>query len=225
MRQTIGRRMLQAALGMWMLAGVAEQAGAAPITVLNPSFENPVLGGPSAFTNAPIPNWAGSAFRGVFWPTAGDTTPVPDGNQVAYIFGAGAISQDLGVAVQIGATYQLDLWVGTQSGFAGSYLVRLLAGGSTVLAASSGTPSTTGSMFPVTLSGSGAGSGNVSVELDSTSGQVLFDMVQVQVQTSGTGAPEPATTIGVLLGLAVLWRWRSAGETATPAPAPSRASR
>jgi hypothetical protein len=209
------------------LMGAAGQAGAVSITVLNASFENPALS-PGQFTNAPIPNWVGSAFRGVFFPgVPSDVSFVPDGNQVAYIFGAGTISQDLGVAVQAGVPYQLNLWVGTQSGFAATYLVQLVAGGSsTVIASDTAALPGSGVLLPVSISGLGAGTGNLTVVLTSVNGQPLFDLVQVSSSQS-SAAPEPASITGLILGLAALG-WvqylRPIVERARLVPVPNRVS-
>ena len=186
--------------------GCLGSAAATSFSVVNFSFESPALAGPNAFTNSLPTGWSGvtSSQIGVYWPTPADMPAPADGNQVAYIFGTGFLYQDLGVAVQSGVNYELDVWIGMQAGFPLNYTLELLAG-STPFASLSGSRSVTGAMTLATLTGAGAGTGNLGVKLISTGGQPLFD--NVQVQSLDSAAPEPASVAFISLGLGALaWR-------------------
>jgi hypothetical protein len=113
---------------------------------------------------------------------------IPDGKQVAWL-SHGSLFQDLGVAVDPNATYQLNLSVGTEFDFPAAtdnYQVSLVAGGpsGTVIAQASGTLQAKTSWVPFSISGKGAGSGNVGVLITTSTGQPLFDNVQVQAISS-----------------------------------------
>lgn len=199
-------RITSRAAGIGLLLLAWQHATAGPLTVNNFSFESPALSSPGV--SSPIPGWTGSG--GVFRPLIGvHVAAVPQGSQVGYILGAASMVQDLGVAVQVGLSYQLDVYVGTQINFSGAgYLVELLDGGSTVFASASGVRAMTDPFVLVSASGVGAGTGNVRVRLTSTNGQPLFD--NVQVQTLDSPVPEPSTFVVTGLGLVLLSRpmWR-----------------
>lgn len=190
-----------------LLAGAG--ASAAPLNVLNFSFETPVQSA-GGFNNF-IPDWTMSGFGGVFRPNVGvQVFSVPDGSQVAFLGFPASIFQDLGVPVSIGETYQLDVLVGTEVNFrGGSYTVELLAG-ATTLASFTGANNQTDPFIPISISGVGTGSGNIGVRLTSNGGQPLFDNVRVQ---AGSSVPEPATWTALPLGFALfsilkVWRRR-----------------
>lgn len=101
------------------------------VTVLNPSFEEPVVP-PSGFTSGVITDWTLSGVEGgVFHPTAADfpaTGGAPDGLQTAYSRGA-TISQVLSDVLSEGNyTLQVDVGNRTSQPFPG-YTIQLLAGG------------------------------------------------------------------------------------------------
>jgi hypothetical protein len=224
-----------------LLVGGAGRAKAdLVIPVANSSFESPTLtlGG---FTNDSIPGWtstsmAGTAF-GVFFPTMSGAAPElvgfpPDGNQVAYINGIAAISQDVG-PVAAGATYTVSFFVApraelTMMGETEGWQVQLLAG-TTPLTPTSGTSSgtvTEGSDvgFALTATSFTAtaplnATGDLFIQLSGTgpgSNQVLFDKVSLSESTVTT--PEPSTLLlagtGAVLGLGALWRSRRRGDLA-----------
>src|SRR5262249_1667462 len=123
---------------------------------------------------------------------------VPDGKQVAWLY-HGSLFQDLGVAVDHSATYQLNLSVGTEFDYPAAtdnYTISLVAGGAsgTVIAQASGTLLAKANWVPISISGQGAGSGNLGVLITTTTGQPLFDNIQVQ----STGAQAPPTLLATL---------------------------
>jgi hypothetical protein len=81
----------------------------------------------------------------------------------------------VGVPVTAGATYKLDVFVGSRlEGFAAHYLVELLAG-STVLGSASGIVAPgTGNFFNVEVTAVGAGSGDLSILLSETGKSQTF---------------------------------------------------
>lgn len=107
------------------------------IFVANSSFE-----GPSFVSGAfgAADNWGSSGSGGAYRPGL-IVADVPDGDQVGFagnIAIAGSLFQNLGVSVIPGATYNLDLLVGSRNdGFAANYLVELYAD-STLVASASG---------------------------------------------------------------------------------------
>jgi hypothetical protein len=176
-------------------------APASPITVVNSSFENPILGGPGAWTNS-IPDWVITGFAGTFRPAVGtQVLSVPAGDQVAFLGNGASIFQDLGVLAALGETYTLDLFAGTERTFAfGAYVIELLAG-NTAIASRSGTNSQTDPFILISLAGTGTGAGNLGVRITATGGQPLFDEILVH---DGTDVPEPATWMLVPIGAALL---------------------
>lgn len=206
--QTIDRGNRQTLSGiavMSMLVGASGIAWAAPITVANHSFENPATAGSPT-------SWTTVGNVGVWRPNVGtQVNSIPDGLQTVYIFGAGSVSQNLGVAAQIGTIYYMDVWVGTQINFTGgSYSVALLEG-NTVIASASGTRNQTDPFALISISGTAAGNGSLQVRLSSISGQPLFDNVQVQPDNPiQQGVPEPSTLALIGLGgLCLAWRKRT----------------
>ena len=114
-----------------------------------------------------------------------ETNYVPNGLQAGFAgsLSPGSLFQDLGVGVTDGASYQLDLFVGSRlEGYAAHYLVQLFAG-TTVIGSASGTIATgTGNFFAVQINSSGVGSGDLAIKLSETgNGQSLFDDVSLQI--------------------------------------------
>jgi hypothetical protein len=181
--------------------GSCLSAPAATITVVNSSFENPILGGPGAWTPS-IPGWDITGFAGTFRPAVGtQVLSVPAGDQVAFLGNGASIFQNLGVVAALGETYTLDLFVGTERTFTfGAYVIELLAG-NTAIASHSGTNNQTDPFIPISLSGIGNGDGNLGVRITATGGQPLFDEILVQ---GGADVPEPATWMLVPIGAALL---------------------
>jgi hypothetical protein len=204
------RTMWRAILVMTSLApfalGYSSSANAGPISVVNASFENPVVAAGSASPG--VPGWTVTGTGSVFFPVAGEANHAPDGNNVAATGtnAPGAIFQDLAIPVVVGHQYELDVFVGTRAdGFTSHYLVELLAG-ATTFASQSGIPTTDGSFFAVTVSGIGSGSGDLGVRLGETGqGQTLFDNVRVlDLGPPTTGViPEPSSII--LSGIGALY--------------------
>jgi hypothetical protein len=196
------RSMWRAILVMTSLApfalGYASNANAGPLSIVNASFEDPVLS-PGGVSNG-VPGWTVTGSGSVFFPVAGEANHAPDGNNVAATGtnAAGAIFQDLGIPVVVGHQYELDVFVGTRAdGFASHYLVELLAG-TTTFASQSGTPTADGSFFAVQVLGVGSGSGDLGVRLGETGvGQTLFDNVRVLDNSASTTGviPEPSSII------------------------------
>ncbi|MBL8176318.1 MAG: PEP-CTERM sorting domain-containing protein [Bryobacterales bacterium] len=195
------RPLLSLSAALLALLALHPALHAGPLTVSNHSFESVALASPGVGTAT---GWTPTGTGGVFRPIVGThVNSIPDGLQVGYIFGSGQMIQNLGVAVQLGVTYQLDVYVGTQINFAGaSYLIELLDGGSNVIASASGTRQQTDPFVQITASGIGVGTGNVRVRLSSTGGQPLFDNVRVQTLDPSPGVPEPSTLAFATLGLA-----------------------
>jgi hypothetical protein len=170
-----------------------------PVAVQDNSFETPALTSPGGWTSSAPPGWTLTGQGGVFLPTVGtQVISIPDGRQVAWLYN-GSLFQDLGVAVDQSATYQLNLSVGTQFGYPAptdSYQVFLVAGGATgtVIAQASGTLQANTSWVPISISGHGAGSGNLGVLIKATGGDPLFDNIQVQ----SSGAQAPPTLLATL---------------------------
>ncbi|MHB8971675.1 MAG: hypothetical protein ACYC3X_11935 [Pirellulaceae bacterium] len=120
------------------------------ITIVNPSFEDPLLS-----NNNAVADWNGWQIFGAspggtwnineseFW-----NVPAPDGNNVGYLAGAGAPGESasgtqlLGVNLVADSNYQLSFFVGHPIGYGATlgtqYAVDLRAGGN-VLASVSGT--------------------------------------------------------------------------------------
>lgn len=184
-----------------LFVGSGLRAPAAPITVVNSSFENPVLGGPGAWTGS-IEGWVITGFAGTFRPAVGtQVLSVPAGDQVVFLGNGGSILQDLGLSAAFGETYTLDLFAGTERTYTfGAYVIELLAG-NTAIASHSGTNNQADPFIPVSISGICTGAGNLGVRITATGGQPLFDEILVH---GGADVPEPATWMLVPIGAALL---------------------
>jgi hypothetical protein len=160
------------------------------IPVANYSFENPVLSSGNFTTTSP-PGWTLSGLGGVSHLVVGtEVNSVPDGVQVGYAgntVGGGSLFQDVGVPVRVGATYTLDVYVGSRKeGYSAHYLVELLAGSATIGSASGTVSPGTGDFFNVSIVAVGSGSGDLRIRLTETgSSQTLFD--DVRLAQAGAG--------------------------------------
>ena len=71
-----------------ILLALSASVGAAPVTIVNASFEDPALPTPDDWTDVAPPGWTqvGADYVGVWHVTLGDFDPVlaPDGQNVAY---------------------------------------------------------------------------------------------------------------------------------------------
>jgi hypothetical protein len=191
-------------------AASASRAGSIP--VVNASFEEPSYA-PNGF--GPATGWvsSGPGGGGAFHPVIGTSVnSVPDGVQVGYagdFSNAGALFQDLGVGVVDGATYDLTLYVGSRKeGTDATYLIELLAGGSTIGSVSGEVSTGTGDFFTVSLTATGAGSGDLGIRLSQVGpGQTLFD----ELQLTASAVPEPSGLVMLSAGPLVLlmgYGWR-----------------
>src|SRR5436305_1085364 len=77
-----------------LMVWAAFPGAATVLTVLNPSFETPTFG-PGGFAFG-VTDWSSTGGGGAFRPNVGtEVNSVPDGSQVAFIFGTGNLFQDL----------------------------------------------------------------------------------------------------------------------------------
>ena len=160
-----------------------------PITVMNPSFETPPLGGfpgscgPSCSFGAGVPGWTVSGNGGELRPGPGGGTlfnTIPDGITVAFS-NSGTISQTVTPTVEPGVTYVLTVDLGRRSDSAFTSSAELLAG-TTVVATAIGIVPTAGnwSPFTATFTGSAADAGEpITIRLLSTGRQSAFDDVRL----------------------------------------------
>jgi hypothetical protein len=124
-----------------LVVSLAGPADSALLTVINPSFENPVLGDGSWNTTAPTGwNLSGAGgvvnFRDAFYYLRYDV-PEPDGNQLAWIRN-GNMTQTLADNLAANTEYALTVYIGNRKDnlYIDHYEIQLLAGG--VMIASSG---------------------------------------------------------------------------------------
>ncbi len=211
------------------LALSAHYAAADPITVLNPSFESPVLAATGNSNNGPIDNWTitsfGSAAAAGVWylPDAPYfTVNAPDGNQVAFIYGGtgvtggGSIAQTTSSLFQSGTNYTLSFYVG-QLALAGG----LTYPGTVDAILYEGSTSNVLATFPVTAPLSGPGSfqldsftlpaeanpyasGDIGIEFSAAGGSgsfVTFDDVSLNASAAAAAIPEPASLLFLAAGL------------------------
>jgi hypothetical protein len=185
------------------VALMGASAWADGVTVQNASFETTnTLGTPCgtgcAYNSGPIPGWTILAgLSGSWQPNATYfNLPLPDGNIVAYTYGA--IVQDLG-ALTANTNYTLSVFVGDRlDGQSGNYLVGLI-GGDSLMCSSGGASSAIGSGFfaqkTCSFSTGSAPLGDLSIVLESTGGgQSDFDKVSVST-------PEPSSVLLLGAGL------------------------
>jgi hypothetical protein len=113
---------------------------ATPITVANPSFEQPALT-PGAFVysaNGAIPGWStsatGGADRGVWF----RATPGIDGNQIGFAYAGNSFAQALSHAIEPSTDYAFSFLHGVYGSAAAVLTVELWAGGSVAAGAVTG---------------------------------------------------------------------------------------
>lgn len=188
--------------------------GATSVSVVNASFESPVLSPSPGYTNDSVSGWTidGSANFGAgiqLFTTASfdsaDPLPAPaDGNQALYIAHGDTVYQDVG-ALLADTTYDLTLAVGQrlESANQGGGIFELVNGSTdagTVLVASTLDTPTAGTfnLQSISFTTGNAVSGDLSIVLKQTSGnQVIFDNVQLTDQA----VPEPTTMAFFIFGL------------------------
>lgn len=110
----------------------ATTASAGVVTVVNASFEDPVVSGPSWITDTATGWQTNPGQSGVLNPTAGGFGgAAPDGIQVGWTLGNASLIQDVGAVIAAGQTYTLSVDVGARSdGVAfGNYQLILGYGG------------------------------------------------------------------------------------------------
>jgi hypothetical protein len=202
------------------------QVRAASISIINNSFETPVITAGVGFTsNNIITGWTTSpgsvqgllnplqaqtfaannstALNGTFFNTG---VGAPNGSQIA-VSNGGTISQTLtGTTLQADTKYTLSASVGrrTITTTFPSYNIQLLAG-STVLASKNNIIPNLGQFAPVTFSYTTVGigtlpSGDLRIVLTSGGNQVGFDNVTLDASSD---IPEPSAILG-LLGFGLL---------------------
>ena len=198
---------------IWCIIGILSMilfaqgvAWGTPLTVLNPSFEYPALS-PAAW-NFTISDWVQSGQSGVWYPGAGYFNGLPpDGNQVAYLNGAGTvISQTLTATPLLpNATYTLQVDLGSRLDtypFPPGTTVALYAGNNLLVSDSPSAPTqgywkTDTVTFTSTSITPGIGQ-NLKIVLTSAGTQADFDNVRLNY------VPLPPTVLLLGSGLAGL---------------------
>jgi hypothetical protein len=194
-------------LACFISLSIISPAFADTIPVANASFEitNPLTitcGAGCAYNNGPIPGWTISGGEQGSWQpsSAYFSSPVPDGNIVAYSNG-GTISQTLSTAPVIDTTYTLSVDVGHRlDGGVTNYAISLFSG-STFLSSITGSngviPIGTFADETLTYTFTGVPSGNLGIVLTSAGGQSDFDNVRLMA----TPTPEPGSLALLAVGL------------------------
>ena len=206
----------------------ASAAYADDISVVNPSFEtlptfglNVTCGTGCAFsTGGIIPGWTTSSpDSGEFQPGTqdGNTTyfsSLSDGITSAYA-NSGTISQTVGVTVQPGVTYTLQVDLGARNDLPFDASAELLVGGTAFDAVGADPTAGNWSTFTAMFTGTQAEAGDpITIELITSGTQANFDDVRVSDNLSAA-VPEPSSlplfVIGLLgtLGIGPLLRRRS----------------
>jgi hypothetical protein len=215
---------------------IAAPLSAATISISNPSFESPGLGGAGGtlFAFGVTGGWTDTGTP-ITWNNAGYTsnipfTSVPDGTQVAALGAAGGtaasnISQTLTTNLSAFTTYALSYYVGASNPVYGAYngyRAVLSAGGVTLASDNTAVTPSNGTFLQdnLTFDSANATPAQLAVIGDpltitfflgssnSTGGVVAFDLVQLTgTQDPGT-APEPSTWVllGAGMGCLVLVR-------------------
>jgi len=201
------------ALAICGFTAIATSVHAAPIPVVNPSFETLPSGGlpfgcgtGCAYSAGDIPGWVDMGGGGVWQPgpAAGNFTylnSVPDGSRVAYTNG-GYIWQQIGT-VQPGAIYQLLIDIGFRKDYIdpGNAWLQINDPGNTIVEQSSPFAAGTSAQFSgdwetylATLSPDQSFVGHpLYVVLSSSGVQGDFDNVRVSDNLRVNAVPEPLT--------------------------------
>jgi len=196
------------------------QVRAASITILNPSFEDPIApqqGMTGFYTLGVIGNWFNAAApgqdQGVLNPSKSQELtgsdifydkPVPDGDQVAYSNG-GTLAQQLSAVLQPNTRYTLSAYIGRRKVLAFPNNSIILLAGGTILASSDSVTPDPGTFLPVTVNYTSGSIGDpligqpLAIYLSSFDVQTNFDMITLDASP----IPEPSAILG-LLGFGLL---------------------
>lgn len=215
----MNRSVSRVILGLLVLTGCAGLAMASEITIVNPSFEDPVLPNDNDFVDGSFPGWTilGGGAGGAFNPDS-IYQEAYDGNNVMWINGGIQMFQTLADTALAG-TYTLEVYVNHRirpDGHIGpnDYDIELLVDGVSVPAASKTLPVTLGTSWQLATAtfdfadGDPRIGGQLGVRfsnyntVDPAPRQQHFDAVSL------TYVPEPATASLLILGGLVLLRRR-----------------
>ncbi len=185
-----------------VFVSVCASAFCGPVTILNPSFENPAVptvGGVADWTVSDGGVWNINDDPAGFW-----TVPAPDGKQIAYVSSAphpgapASISQILTTTLAANSHYELSGFVGHPIGFDTSdgtptgvptiYTAALYAGGNLLGLVSGTGPSGKFSMFDLNFDSTGSPFVGAALEirLSSSQAQTGFDAISLNVPDGGS---------------------------------------
>lgn len=179
-------------------------ANAAPVSIVNPSFEHQVLAdGAWTSGSGQMYGWIQST-GGVINPTTANfSNPVPDGNNTAWLNSSSA-TQTLSTALTANMAYTLMVDVGDRKdGNFPGYRVSLWAGNNLLASESSLVPNDgflTSTVNYTALAGNPFLGQALKIELHSNGIQVNFDNVRLDVSP----VPEPETYALMLAGLGLV---------------------
>jgi hypothetical protein len=214
------------ALGFLAVSGLAlgSAAQADTVNIQNSSFEtlgsalSISCGTGCSYNNGPIPNWTATGSAGSWDPSSAYfSTPVPDGNTVAYVNG-GSISQTLtGVALLVDTTYTLSVYVGHRlDGLVTDFAFGIDAGSNQEDTFTGSNGSIAAGTFGLeTLSfttGSTVDPGQLTIFLTDLGPQADFDNVQL----TAVSAPEPSSLLLLGVGLSALFAFGLATRNRLP---------
>ena len=214
MRSSIGYEIRRLAC-VFALILVSAAAAGAPVSIVNASFESPVLGD-GGFTTASIDgcSYSGSVAHGVFNPTPSGLVSPPDGAQVAFLDGGGtvvSVTQTLSAVLAAGESYVLeaDFAYRINCCLTPTFTLALLAGGSPVASVTGGpgdgfsnTAFKTATVnFTAPAAGPQLGTAlGIRISMTgATNEQIVFDNVRINA------SPVPLPASGLLLAPALGW--------------------
>jgi hypothetical protein len=205
-------------LSIGLVLVIAGSLWAGPVTVNNPSFENPALAcAPSneCWQSGSITGWTPSGVWATFKPGPAQVNSVPDGSQILGLGfdGSGEVDQDTLTQVVANTTYTLSVMIGRRIDFGMSdYSIGLLG-----LQTQSDTVSPTAGNFlldTLVFTSGGPGDPNIGkeivIQLTATitppvfERQTDFDSVSLDATTSVVGGSAPEPSAFVLAGLGLL---------------------